>query len=71
MECSYQHSYGTKHSLVYRMQNATVHCFTCQQSLTEVLGQKEEMENSNTKLDKIIDVHARVIELAKKLHERL
>lgn len=29
------------------------------------------MENSNNKIWKIIDIHAKVIELASKLHERL
>lgn len=71
MECSFQHSYGTKHPLVYRMQNSTIHCFTCQQSLTDTLGQREFMENSNAKMDKIVDGHARVLEFAKILHEKL
>ena len=71
MECSYQHSYGTKHPLVYRTQNRTIYCFTCQQSLTDALVRKEEMETSNSKIDKIADYHEKVIELAKKLNERL
>jgi hypothetical protein len=53
------------------MHNRTIFCFTCQQTLSEALEQKEEMETSNAKIDKISDAHAKVIEVAKKLHERL
>jgi hypothetical protein len=49
-ECSYLHSYGTKHPLVYRMHNATVFCFLCQQDLSAALSSRDEMENSNTKI---------------------
>lgn len=34
-QCSLQHSYGTKHPLVYRKDEQDVYCFSCKQTLGE------------------------------------
>lgn len=70
IDCSYQHSYGTKHPLVFREKEKIVYCFGCQQNLTELIGGNDEKENSNGKLEKIVEAHQRVIEFSTKLAER-
>lgn len=69
-DCSLQHSYGTKHPLVFREKEKIVYCFTCQQNLTQSIRGNEEKENSNGKLEKVLEAHQRVIEFSTKLVER-
>lgn len=37
-ECSYQHSYGSKHPLVYRSAEKCIFCFSCNQNVTTALS---------------------------------
>ena len=56
---------------MFRSESNTVFCFSCQQNLTEALGNKEEMEVSNNKYEKILDAHEKIIEISKRFRERL
>lgn len=56
---------------MFRTESNAVFCFTCQQNLSEVLENMEEIEASNTKYQKITDAYEKVIEISKRVRERL
>lgn len=48
--CSYQHYYGAKHPIVFRIRAKEIYCLNCQTSITTVLSDLEEDERNKNKI---------------------
>ena len=65
-----QHSYGTKHPLVYRLSNHSLHCYKCNESLTEGINGFDPDRKKNARAEKVIEWHNRIVELAEGLDQK-